>query len=157
MTAAAGTSLPPGPIVLDASFLIALLEGEEAAQRFAPTLARGIVPSVIAGEAFYKLHTAAGIEPDQIEDGLRALGVALVDLPLAAARHFPSLKSIDAARRTEQKAARDKSIQMLSLGDLCALGYAVAHDLPVLTADRHWATLRPHGLTVEVFNFRDPA
>lgn len=78
---ASGDRLPAGPIVFDASFLIALLEGEPAAQRFAPVLPRGIVPSVTAGEVFYKLHTGAGLVPAQIEGGLLGLGVALVALP----------------------------------------------------------------------------
>jgi len=28
--------------------------------------------------------------------------------------------------------------------------------LPVLTGDRHWITLQPLGLGVDVYNFRDP-
>jgi len=75
--------LPDDPVVLDASFLIALLDGEDTAQRFIPVLTRGVVPAVTAGEVFYKLHATAGIDPAQIEDGLRALGIDLVDHPVA--------------------------------------------------------------------------
>lgn len=151
--------LPDGPVVLDASFLLALLDGEDAAQRFAPVLARGVVPAVTAGETFYKLHATAGIDPTQVEDGLVALGVELVDLPVAAARHFPfpALRALDARRREEQRAAGDKPVQTLSLGDLCCLGYAIHARLPVLTGDRHWASLPPLGLGVDVYDFRDPA
>lgn len=149
--------LPDGPVVLDASFVLALLDGEDAAQRFAAVLARGVVPAVTAGETFYKLHAAAGIDPAQVEDGLIALGVELVDLPVAAARHFPALRALDARRREEQRAAGDKPVQTLSLGDLCCLGYAIHARLPVLTGDRHWASLPPLGLGVDVYDFRDPA
>jgi len=47
-------------------------------------------------------------------------------------------------------------VQTLSLGDLCCLGYAAVAGLPVLTGDRHWMTLQPLGLGVDVYNFRDP-
>lgn len=149
--------LPVGPVVLDASFLIALLDGEDAAQRFTPMLPRGVVPSVTAGETFYKLHAGSGVEPAQVEEGLRALGLRLVDLPVAAARQFPTLRALDAVRREQQRSRGERPLQTLSLGDLCCLGYAVVAGLPVLTGDRHWATLPPLGLGVDVYNFRDPA
>lgn len=149
--------LPDGPVVLDASFLIALLDGEDTAQRFVPVLARGVVPAVTAGEVFYKLHATAGIDPTQVEDGLRALGVDLVDLPVAAARHFPTLKALDTRRREQQRTTGERPAQTLSLGDLCCLGYAATTGLPVLTGNRHWTTLQPLGLQTAVYNFRDPA
>jgi len=148
--------LPEGLMVLDASFLLALLDGEAAAQRFTSVLARGVAPAVTAGEAFYKLHTAAGVDPTQVEDGLLALGVELVDLPVAAARHFPALKALDTVRRDQPRNSGKRPVQTLSLGDLCCLGYAAAAGLPVLTGDRHWITLQPLGLGVDVYNFRDP-
>ena len=149
--------LPDGPVVLDASFLIALLDGEDTAQRFIPVLTRGVVPAVTAGEVFYKLHATAGIDPAQIEDGLRALGIDLVDHPVAAARHFPTLKALDTLRREQEKTTGARPVQTLSLGDLCCLGYAATAGLPVLTGDRHWTTLQPLGLQIAVYNFRDPA
>lgn len=146
--------LASGQVVLDASYVIALLQGESAAQIYAPVLARAVVPAPTAGEVFYKLHTASGLTPQEVESGLVALGVRLVDLPVAAARHFPDLRAIDAARRAEQRTAGERPVQNLSLADLCVLGHALATGLPVLTGDRHWATLRPHGLAVDVHVFR---
>jgi len=148
--------LPDGPVVLDASFLLALLDGEETAQRFAPILTRGVVPAVTVGEVFYKLHATADIDPAQVEDGLRTLGIDLVDLSVAAARHFPTLKDLDTLRREQQRTTGVRPVQTLSLGDLCCLGYAAAAGLPVLTGDRHWATLQPLGLQIAVYNFRVP-
>ena len=147
--------LPDGPVVLDASFVIALLDREAAAQRYATVLRRAVITSVTLGEVLSKLHTATGVDPGQVEDGLLALGVTLVDLPVAAARHFPALRTIDAARRAEQKATGEKAAT-LSLADLAVLAYALTTELPVLTGDRHWTTLEPHGLTVDVHPFRDP-
>jgi len=140
--------LPDGPVVLD---------GEDTAQRFASILTRGVVPAATAGEVFYKLHAAAGIDPAQFEDGLRALGIDLVDLSVAAARHFPALKAVDALRREQLRAAGVRPVQTLSLGDLCCLGYAATAGLPVLTGNRHWTTLQPLGLPIAIYNFRDPA
>jgi len=74
-------------------------------------LTRGVVPAATAGEVFYKLHAAAGIDPAQFEDGLRALGIDLVDLSVAAARHFPALKAVDALRREQLRAAGVRPVQ----------------------------------------------
>ena len=146
--------LPGGLVVLDASFVIALLDGEAAAQRYAGVLPRSVITSVTLGEVFSKVHTATGVEPQQVQDGLLALGADLADLPVAAAAHFPALRTIDAARRAEQKAGGQKAAA-LSLADLAVLAHAMTTDLPVLTGDRHWATLAPHGLSVDVHLFRD--
>ena len=146
--------LPGGLVVLDASFVIALLDGEAAAQRYAGVLPRSVITSVTLGEVFSKVHTATGVQPEQVQAGLLALGADLVGLPVAAAAHFPALRTIDAARRAEQKADGEKAAA-LSLADLAVLAHALTTDLPVLTGDRHWATLAPHGLSVDVHLFRD--
>ena len=102
------------------------------------------------------MHTATGVQPEQVQAGLLALGANLVDLPVAAAAHFPALRTIDAARRAEQE-AHDEKAAALSLADLAVLDHAMTTDLPVLTGDRHWAALTPHGLAVDVHPFRSPA
>lgn len=63
---------------------------------------------------------------------------------------------MDAARRDEQKNNGEKAASLL-LADLCVLGHAWSIDAPVLTGDRHWSTLAAHGLTVPVYDFRDPS
>lgn len=147
-------ALPQGVVVLDASFVIALLDGETAAQACAGVLARAVVSSITLGEVYAKLTQRTGIKPATIENGLRALGAQLVDFPVAAAAHFPALRAIDAARRAQQKNDGDKAAT-LSLADLAVLAHAMTLGLPVLTGDRHWATLAPHGLDVDVHLFRD--
>ena len=101
--------LPDGLVVLDASFVIALLDGETAAQRYAAVLPRSAITSVTLGEVFAKVHTATGVEPEQVQAGLLALGADLVDLPVAAAARFPALRTIDAARRAQQRAGGEKA------------------------------------------------
>lgn len=145
--------VPSGPIVVDASFVIALLQSEPAATALARVLRRAVLTSVTAGEVFYKLSAGSGADPIRVEGTLTALGVRIEDLPLSAARHFPRLRLIDSARRGEQKANGERGAA-LSLADLCVLGYALTKDLPVLTGDRHWSTLMRHGLDVPVINFR---
>lgn len=153
--AGAAQALPAGPIVVDASYVLALLDDEPAATRLAEVMNRAVLTSVTAGETFYKLAAGSGLSAVDSEQILRSLGAHLIDLPLAAATHFPTLRRIDAARRAEQK-HRGEPAATLSLADLCVLGYALAANLPVLTGDRHWSTLHRHGLTVAVHHFRDP-
>jgi len=138
-----------GAVVLDASFIIALLQRHPGATALAHVLSRGVLTTVTAGEIFYKIAATGGAEPDRIEAVLRAQGVRIAGIPLAAAHHFPRLRHIDAARRAEQKTRGEKAAA-LSLADLCVLGFATAQELPVLTGDRHWATLGSHGLVVSV-------
>lgn len=144
-----------GAVVLDASFVIALLQRHPGATALAHVLPRGVLTTVTIGEIFYKIASTGGAEPDRIEAVLRAQGVRIADLPLASAHHFPQLRRIDAARRAEQK-ARGQRVATLSLADLCVLGYAATQNLPVLTGDRHWATLAPHGLAVPVHLYQAP-
>lgn len=158
--AAAGSGavapLPSGPIVVDASYVIALLQAEPAATALTRVLGRAVMTSVTAGEVFDKLSSGSGADPVQIHSTLTALGVRIDDLPLSAAQHFPGLRLVDAARRAEQKINGERAAA-LSLADLCVLGYARAIGRPVLTGDRHWSTLARHGLSVEVINFRGRA
>jgi PIN domain nuclease of toxin-antitoxin system len=148
--------LPDGPVLLDASFVIALFDDEDAAQPFTTVLSRAVMVSVTAGEVYYKLAARTGIDPEVVETILTDAGVSLVALPLPAARSFPTLKALDEAHRSAQRAAGDKPARPLSLADLCVLGYALHTGLPVLTGDRHWTTLAEHSLTVPVYDFRDP-
>ncbi|MHB1929779.1 MAG: PIN domain-containing protein, partial [Acidimicrobiales bacterium] len=70
---------------------------------------------------------------------------------------FADLKEIDALSRADQAARGVARVKSLSLGDMCCLAHALQHNLPVLTGDQHWPTLSAHGLTLQVFDFRDPA
>ena len=140
---------PQAPLLLDASFILAVLAAEPDAMARLAVLATSLLPTPVAGEVYYKAAERSGVTPLEVREVLLAYGVRLVDLPAEAALHFPALRRIDAARRTEQKTAGERGAS-LSLADLCLLGTALHTGLAVLTGDRHWATLAPHGLTVDV-------
>jgi len=140
---------PRAPLVLDASFVLAVLQRDPRTTELLDCLPGSVLLSVNLGEVFYKVYEKSGLAPTQVEPVLRAFGVDLVDLPAAAARHFPALRAIDRAARTSAKAAGAKAGN-LSLADVSVLGYARETGLPVLTGDRHWTNLRDHGLDVVV-------
>jgi PIN domain nuclease of toxin-antitoxin system len=149
-------ALPSGGLVVDASLLIALVDQDPAAARFVPVLTRSIVTSINMGEILYKLDQRASTPPATAERlFVQVLGVQVDSVDLAVARHFPELKRIDARSRVAQIAAGATVAKSLSLADLTCLAYAAETGLAVLTGDRHWSTLAPHGLTVAVFDFRD--
>ena len=149
-------ALPTTSLVVDASFLIALADQEPEASRFIPVLARSIVTSINMGEVLYKLDERASTPPAKAEHlFINVLGVQVDSVDLAATRHFPELKRIDARSRSAQTAAGIATPRSLSLADLTCLAYATEVGLAILTGDRHWSTLAPHGLTVATFDFRD--
>lgn len=140
---------PQAPLVLDASFVLAVLDGEPAAMRLVDLLRGSVLPSPTAGEVYLTVAERSGLPPAQIQAVLLAYGVRLVDLPMAAAHHFPELRRIDSARRQAAQHAGQRRFS-LSLGDLCVLAYALLAGLPVLTGDRQWSTLGRYGLSVPV-------
>lgn len=143
-------------VVVDASYVIAVIDNEKAAVRLQPILGRGRLTAVTAGEVLYKVVAKSGLDVEEIEALLTTLGTEVVDVSVDVTRRFPALRAMDAARRAEQKSNSEKAAS-LSLADLCVLGYAWSIDAPVLTGDRHWSTLAVHGLTVPVYDFRDPS
>lgn len=150
-------SLPAGPVALDASFVVSLADGEPAAARFQSVLSRGVVSGPTLGEIVYVLHRSAAVTPEDTFAFLLGVGVDLAPFEAEAAIHFADLKTVDAAARQAQRAAgaRDRDVKTLSMGDICCLAHAWQAGLPVLTGDRHWTTLRGHGLPVAVYDFRD--
>jgi PIN domain nuclease of toxin-antitoxin system len=150
--------LPDGALVVDASFLLGVLASNPEAQRFTGVLRRSHLAAVNFGEVLYKLHQRAGIGAQATAYQLRTQGVTVEAFGPVAAMHFPALKAIDAAAEAAQIAADPEcDVKHLSLADMSCLAHAMAKDLPVLTGDKHWLTLRPHGLTLDIFDFRDPA
>jgi PIN domain nuclease of toxin-antitoxin system len=147
--------LADGDVVIDASFVLALLDADPDAARFSGITARARITSVNLGEVFYVVERDAGVPPEDVEAALASLGVRAEPLAVEAARTFPRLKAADAQSRQAQLASgtpRTK-VKSLSLGDLCCLGQGLASGLAVLTGDRHWTTL---GLPIPVEDFRDP-
>lgn len=152
-------TVPGGEVLVDASLLVAILDNEPAALPFVAVLSRAIATSVNFGETLYKVEQLSGVGPRLIETALLGLGLRVEPVGIAVARHFNDLKSIDTASRKAQRAARVSAgkIKSLSLADIVCLAFAIEERLPVLTGDKHWCTLRPHGLAVEVFDYRDRA
>ncbi|SHE69858.1 PIN domain-containing protein [Streptoalloteichus hindustanus] len=146
--------LPPGPVLLDASFVLALLDGDQLATRFADLLARSEITAVNLGEVLHALDDLVGLAPDQVVQELAATGLGVHPTDAADARHFPALRRLDRATR---RAAGPGGPGGLSLGDICCLARAWSARLPVLTGDRHWLALVRAGLPVPVYDFRDPA
>jgi ribonuclease VapC len=123
------------PVVLDASAVLALLQGEAGAGRVAAALEAAAISAVNLSEVAAKL-AEAGVPEGAARDALDALGMEVVvfeaELAWAAGR-----------LRTLTRAAG------LSLGDRACLALGSARSARVLTADRAWIGLVP-GVRVEV-------
>ena len=140
--------------------LVGLVQGLPEARRFTPVLMRATTNAVTLGETFYiSIRRSPRATPALIESALLALGVAFEPVTINVARHFNELKRIDALRVAEQQkgGVANSDCKKLSLGDMVCLGQAISLGLPVLTGDKHWETLIPHGLNIPVMNFRDPS
>ena len=141
-----------GPVLVDASFVLAVLDGDEMAGRFADVMTRAVITAVNLGEVLYKDESVAGLPPAEVAPGLRATGLVTLPVTEAVAVRFTDLRALDAKVRRRRK-GRARS---LSLADLCCLGHAWEHGLPVLTGDKHWLAVVEAGLPVPVVDFRDP-
>jgi PIN domain nuclease of toxin-antitoxin system len=125
--------------VVDASALLAFLQGEQGAERLAEALAR---PAAISGinyaEALGKLADD-GETAEELAHRLEAEGFVggVLGVEPVLAEDAPAIASL-------QRSTRHLG---LSLGDRACLALALRLRLPVLTADRTWAEL---GLDVEV-------
>jgi PIN domain nuclease of toxin-antitoxin system len=147
-------SVPQGRIVADASFLISVAEGDALALRFVGLLNRCEVTAVNFGETSYKIEQRAGVRSALTESTFTALGVTIAAVDVAHGRCFAKLKLIDSKSRRDQSG--DPAIHSLSLVDMVCLAHALVNDLPVITGDRHWTTLRSHGLDLDIFDYHDP-
>lgn len=149
MSGPTARALPPGRVMADTSFLIALLEGDPAAQTHAGVLARAVVDAITLGQVCAALDRSAGIGPATIEEALRALGVSLVDHPVAAAAHVPAVAAAESARCAHQHADGSEKATALPVADLAVLAHAIAAGLAVLTGNQHWTNLA-YGLGIEI-------
>src|SRR5262249_37025258 len=122
--------------VLDTSAVIALFQGEPGAARVATAVAAGAtISSVNLSETVAKLRDG-GIPEPEVRARLDGLNLDVVDFDEAGVYDAGFLRP----------ATRSAG---LSLGDRACLALALALGLPVLTADRHWATVSV-GVTIEV-------
>ncbi len=124
-----------GRVVLDASALLVLINGETGAAAVAETLEDAVVSAVNLSEVVGKL-LETGMPRREVESTLGGLGLEVHPFDEAAAW------SAGALRSTTKKAG-------LSLGDRACLALAKELDLPAVTADSAWAKT-PTGVEVRL-------
>lgn len=152
-------TLPGGKILVDASLLICIIDSDPDACLFIPILSRCVATSVNFGETLYKLEQLLGADPQKVESAFVGLGLQIDSFRLSSARYFYDLKKVDEVSRKAQLAAGVtlSKIKSLSLADMACLSHGLDTKLPILTGDKHWCTLRQHGFTGAVFDFRNPS
>jgi ribonuclease VapC len=131
------SAITSGPIVLDASAVLALLFEEPGAEVVQAHLRAGIVGAANIAEVLAKLSDH-GVPA---HDALRA--VAILGLEVASMTDSQAQRS--AGLRPATRAAG------LSLGDRACLALAAELGAPALTADRSWAGVaEAAGVAVQV-------
>ena len=112
--------------VVDASALLAMLQGEPGADAVAMILATSVVSAVNWSEVMQKARSH-GVDVADLEEELTHLGVEFAAFTTADA---------DAAADLWHRGARS-----LALADRACLATARVRGLPVVTADQAWAAL----------------
>jgi len=115
--------------VLDASAVLAVLNGERGEKKVIPLLSESAISSVNLSEVAAKL-LEAGMDEASAQIAISVLGIGEVaefteDLAWAAARLRPLTKQYG-----------------LSLGDRACLALAVKLSVPAVTADKEWSKLK---------------
>lgn len=126
-----------GQRVLDASALLALLNGEPGAERVATALRVGSVMSAVNYSEVVAKLDEAGMPAEEIRAALEPLELNVVSFDRGLAYRAGGLRS--ATRRLG-----------LSLGDRACLALAQSDGLPALTAERAWSKLAEAGMSVPV-------
>ena len=126
-----------GQRVLDASALLALLNGETGAERVAAALRAGSFMSAVNYSEVVAKLDEAGMPAAEIRAALEPLELNVVSFDRGLAYRAGGLRS---ATRTLG----------LSLGDRACLALAQFDALPALTAERSWAKLDTAALSVAV-------
>jgi ribonuclease VapC len=122
--------------VVDTSALIAVVKAERGWQAARDALVQSLVSAVIMAETLSKLANL-GFEIDVTERLFREAGVEVASVTDADVRVVASLHGL--------------AKQSVSMADRFCLALGMTSGLPIVTADRAWASL---GLPVEVRLFR---
>lgn len=121
--------------ILDASAVLALLNGEPGAERVEACLSEGAISAVNAAEVATRL-VDAGMPADEAFEALRLLA-----LPILV---FDADAALDASRLRTHTRQRG-----LSLGDRACLATAASRNAIAVTADRAWQGIEA-GCAIEV-------
>ncbi|MCY4152444.1 MAG: type II toxin-antitoxin system VapC family toxin [Aestuariivita sp.] len=123
-------------MIIDASALLALLQGEPGSKQVANALEQGSISAANLSEVATKL-IQADVPDKEVVSTLRSLNLHIVsvdeDTALLAGR---------LAKVTRQFG--------LSLGDRICLATAILHKEPAITADSEWSKVQYDGLDVRV-------
>ncbi|MGK7345367.1 MAG: type II toxin-antitoxin system VapC family toxin [Candidatus Nitrospinota bacterium M3_3B_026] len=114
--------------VLDASALLALLNGEAGSDRVEEVIPEAYVSSVNVSEVVAKLMDN-GAPEDAVREALLTLGVDIVDFNEEMAFEAGKLRPVTRKHG-------------LSLGDRACLATAKVLNLPAVTTDRTWLKLK---------------
>lgn len=114
-----------GSCVLDASALLAFLQGEPGFERVSAALAQGAACSAVNAAEVYAKALSSGIDPDDVSAKLQALGLEIVAFDegdaRSAARLVPRVQGLG-----------------LSLADRACLVLSARLGRFALTTDRAW-------------------
>jgi len=120
-------------MVVDASAVLALLHGEPGAHIVESVLPDAIISSVNLAEVIGKLNSV-GMPEETIRAALGAFALTIISFDEELSYRAGLLY-------------RPTSRYGLSLGDRACLALGLQRSLPVLTADRAWASLK---LTIDI-------
>ena len=121
--------------LLDASALLALIEGEPGSDTVHGVLRDGAAMSVVnLAEVSARLHWR-GWPGDEVAETARALGIEFLPFDFETALLSGSLRPVTARLG-------------LGLGDRACLAAAATAGLPALTADRAWLDLEIPGVEI---------
>lgn len=122
-------------VVLDASAMLALINGEEGAEVVEALLEQAVVSAVNLSEVAGKL-VDRGVDGADARAALEAL-----ELDVRA------FGAADAFQAAELRSSIPKNY---ALGDRACLALALSLGIPAVTADRDWGALQVRDLTVQV-------
>lgn len=115
--------------ILDASAVLAVLNGERGEKKVIPILAESAISSVNLTEVIAKL-LEAGMEESNARLAVSVLGIGVIV-------DFTEDSAWDAAK------LRPLTKQFgLSLGDRACLGLSIKLNVPAVTADKEWTKLK---------------
>ena len=120
-----------GPILLDASCILAWAFGEPGADTVEAALPVAYITAVNMTEVIDKLERR-GDEGVELATDLISWGLAVVPFG------WPHMNALPVVRAAQERANARKR---LSLGDQCCLAYGVQQEMEIWTADRFWLEL----------------